>query len=321
VKVGLIGDVMLGRMVGRAIEAGSARGVVAPEVVAIARESDVLVVNLECCISARGERWPDPNKPFYFRAPPAAIEVLTRLGVDVVTLANNHALDYGGDAFIDTLELLHAAGIATVGGGSDESAARAAQVITVDGFRLAVIGVTDHPEYYAARVDRAGVAYARFATGLPAWLRDEIAAARAQADAVLVSPHWGPNMTSRPVAYVRRAARELRAAGATLVAGHSAHVFHGIEDCVFYDLGDFVDDYMRDPVLRNDLGIVVLVELAPTGATEAVVVPIALEHCHTRRADDDAAEWVLSRMRGACAELGTATRIEGRRLVVTLTAH
>ena len=64
-----------------------------------------------------------------------------------------------------------------------------------------------------------------------------------------------------------------------------------------------------------------LVELAPTGATEAVVVPIALEHCHTRRADDDAAEWVLSRMRGACAELGTATRIEGRRLVVTLTAH
>jgi hypothetical protein len=60
-----------------------------------ARPTDLFVLNLECCTSERGERWTDPRKPFFFRAPPEAVELLCRLGVDCVTLANNHALDDG----------------------------------------------------------------------------------------------------------------------------------------------------------------------------------------------------------------------------------
>ena len=77
----------------------------------IPRGADLFVLNLECCISERVERFPDPGKPFFFRAPPAAAGTLADLGVDCVTLANNHALDYGEQALLDTLGHLDQAGI------------------------------------------------------------------------------------------------------------------------------------------------------------------------------------------------------------------
>ena len=106
---------MLGRKVGAAIAERGPESLVAEDVVGVAREADLLVLNLECCISERGERWPDPGKPFFFRAPPAATETLRRLGVSCVTLANNHALDFGAEALLDTFEHLRAAGIDWVG--------------------------------------------------------------------------------------------------------------------------------------------------------------------------------------------------------------
>src|SRR5919106_3724879 len=111
VKLALAGDTMLGRGVARELALRSPRSLVADEVVEVAREADLFVLNLECCISERGRRWPDPRKPFFFRAPPAAVETLVHLGVDCVTLANNHALDYGIDALLDTFDHLREAGI------------------------------------------------------------------------------------------------------------------------------------------------------------------------------------------------------------------
>jgi poly-gamma-glutamate synthesis protein (capsule biosynthesis protein) len=318
VLIGLLGDVMLGRKVGEAIRRG-APGVVDPALVAVLHEADVLVANLECCISARGERWPDPQKPFFFRAPPRAVDVLTTMGVDVITLANNHALDYGPVALVDTLTALDDAGIVVVGAGEDTARARAAGFVAREGFRLAVIGCTDHPAVYAARRDRPGVAYADLRSGVPSWLRDAVAGARGGADGVLVTPHWGPNMAAGPAAYIRRAARALRAAGAALVAGHSAHVFHGIENHVCYDLGDFVDDYASDPVMRNDLGIAVFVDWDEArGPVSATIIPLALDYCRTRLAAGDDARWVTDRMREACRDFATRAHACDGRLVVDL---
>ncbi len=86
-KLGLAGDTMLGRKVAATIAEKGPEPLVGEDVVAIAREADLLVLNLECCISERGERWPDPGKPFFFRAPPAATETLRGLGVSCVTLS------------------------------------------------------------------------------------------------------------------------------------------------------------------------------------------------------------------------------------------
>ena len=154
-RLALAGDTMLGRQVERAI-LRSDRPPLADEVVAAAAEGDLFVVNLECCISDRGQRWPEPSKQFFFRAPPAAAEMLAQAGVDCVTLANNHALDYGAQALLDTLEYLSAVDIACVGAGPDVASAQAPRVLSAGRLRLAVLGVADGPAAYAAGPGRAG---------------------------------------------------------------------------------------------------------------------------------------------------------------------
>src|SRR3954452_321407 len=181
---------MLGRQVARAIE--RAKGPLwSPEVVAAAGEGDLFIVNLECCISEHGQPWPDPNKPFVFRAPQAAAELLAGIGVGCVSLANNHALDYGADAVLETLAHRSAAGTAWVGAGLDMDSAQAPAVFERGGLRLGVVGFADHPAAFAAGPGRAGIAYADLrATGVGGWLADALTAARADANAVLVTPHW-----------------------------------------------------------------------------------------------------------------------------------
>jgi poly-gamma-glutamate capsule biosynthesis protein CapA/YwtB (metallophosphatase superfamily) len=316
VRLALAGDTMLGRRVAERFADGGPASLFAPEVVDAAGRADLLVLNLECCISERGGRWAAPGKPFFFRAPPAATETLRLLGVDCVTLANNHALDYGTIALADTLDYLAAAGIAVVGAGPDEAAARRPVVVERDGFRLAVVGVADHPADFAAATGRPGIAFADLAHGVPGWLVRAVGDAAADADAVLVTPHWGPNMAPAPVRHVRDAARVLRDAGATLVAGHSAHVFHGADDRVLYDLGDFVDDYRVDPELRNDLGLLWLVDLDRDGPARLEAVPLRLGFCETSLATGDDARWVRDRFRAACAEFDTTVAEHDGRLVV-----
>jgi poly-gamma-glutamate capsule biosynthesis protein CapA/YwtB (metallophosphatase superfamily) len=314
-RLALAGDTMLGRQVGRVI-ARSRRPPVAREVVAIAAEADLFVLNLECCVSDRGEPWASPGKPFFFRAPPVAAELLAEIGVDAVTLANNHALDYGFKALLDTLEHLSAVGIATAGAGADVRSARAPAVLRARGMRLALIAASDHPRDFAAGLDRPGIAYADLRSHPDGgWLATAIADARDEAGAVLVSPHWGPNMTVRPPPEVLRAAPALVAAGAGVVAGHSAHVLHGVQGNVLYDLGDFVDDYAVDRRLRNDLGLLFLLDLDAGGARRLEAIPLRIERCHTRLATGDDADWLRRRFTDACAEFGTQVTADQGRLI------
>jgi poly-gamma-glutamate capsule biosynthesis protein CapA/YwtB (metallophosphatase superfamily) len=293
VRLALAGDTMLGRGVAERLMHDPNHVLFAPELVDVISEADLFVLNLECCISARGEPW--PGRVFHFRAPPWAAEILARLGVDCVTLANNHALDFGPDALLDTLSHLDAAGIRVVGAGTDLERARAPAVI--DG--LTVVAFTDHPAEYGARPNHPCVAL-----GPPDSLPT--------ADLLLVTPHWGTNMTTDPPRYVRRMARALVDSGATLVAGHSAHVFHGVAPRVLYDLGDFIDDYAVDRKLRNDLGLLFLVDLA---GDRLEAIPLKLEFARTRPAAGDDAAWIKRRFTAACAAFGTEVAEEDGRLV------
>jgi poly-gamma-glutamate synthesis protein (capsule biosynthesis protein) len=296
---------MLGRGVAERLARDPQHMLLAPGLVEIIREADLFMLNLECCISARGE--PVPGRVFHFRAPPWAAEALARLGVHCVTLANNHALDFGPDALLDTLAHLDAAGIRVVGAGTDSERARSPLVLDSAGFHLGVVAFSDHPAEYAADATRPGIAYANLGRRLPEWLTEF-----PDADAVLVTPHWGPNMTSEPRDYVRHAARALVDAGATIVAGHSAHVFHGVEQRVLYDLGDFVDDYRVDRVLRNDLSLLFFVDLS---GDRLEAIPLKLEFGHTRLARGDDAAQIVRRFTAACAALGTEIVEQNGRLV------
>jgi poly-gamma-glutamate capsule biosynthesis protein CapA/YwtB (metallophosphatase superfamily) len=305
---------MLGRGVADRLRAAEPRLLVAPEVVAFVRRADRFILNLECCISERGGPWPAVGKPFFFRAPPAAVDLLVHLGVDCVTLANNHALDFGVEALEDTLRYLDEAGIAHAGAGRDVAEARRPATLQGEDATLQVLGFADHPADFAASEDRAGIAFADLRGAQPEWIVDTVRASRA--DVTLVSPHWGPNMTDQPVEAVRRAARELVEAGATLVAGHSAHVVHGVEGRVLYDLGDFLDDYAVDPRLRNDLGLLWLVEIDGGGPRRLEALPLHLDFCRTRRATGEDAAWIGKRFRAACLALGTEVADEDGTLVI-----
>jgi poly-gamma-glutamate capsule biosynthesis protein CapA/YwtB (metallophosphatase superfamily) len=317
-RLALAGDTMLGRGVARALATTPPERLVAAEVAELMRGADLAVVNLECCVSDRGRRWDAPGKPFFFRAPPRAVELLALLGVGCVTLANNHALDYGPQALLDTLDHLAGAGIAAVGAGPALDEARRPAVLDAAGVRVAVLGATDHPADFAAGPARPGVAYADLAAGVPEWLPAAVRDAAAHAEVVLVTPHWGPNMTATPVPHVRQAAAALLEAGATLVAGHSAHVPHGVGGRVLYDLGDFLDDYAVDRRLRNDLGLLFLVTLDRGGPVGLEAVPLKLDFCRTRLADGADAAWMRRRFRDACAALGTDVAEADGRLAVSL---
>lgn len=299
--VALAGDTMLGRGVGAMLAERPDRPVCAAEVADVARSADLFVCNLECCISERGEPWPDESKAFFFRAPPSAAATLAGLGVDAVTLANNHALDYRAGALLDTLASLDAAGIAHAGAGPDERSARQPATIERAGVTVALLSLSDHPRAFAAGPRRPGIAFADLHHAVPGWALDQVAAS--SADLVLVSPHWGPNMVTDPLPHVRASAALLAGAGAALVAGHSAHVFQGVDvlsGCpVLYDLGDFVDDYAVDFRLRNDLGLLWLVAFEDHAAVRVDALPLKLEFGFTRVAEGADRAWITRRLRTA----------------------
>jgi poly-gamma-glutamate capsule biosynthesis protein CapA/YwtB (metallophosphatase superfamily) len=316
VRIVLAGDTMLGRGVAAQIAAAGTGGLFSAGVRACFASADLALLNLECCVSARGRPWGGPAKPFHFRAPPQAVGALTGLGVDCVTLANNHALDYGYLALADTIGYLAEAGIATVGAGTDQQHARAPAVLEVAGARVAVLGITDHPADFAAGPDRPGVAYADLAHGVPGWLTGQVRDLAAAGNVVLVMPHWGPNMTTGPPTYIRSTARNLVAAGATLVAGHSAHVFHGAAAQVLYDLGDFIDDYATEPHMRNDLGLLFVVTIDQRQLQRVEAVPLKLGYAHTHLASGADRAWIRDRFTNACAALGTGVHEENGSLVI-----
>lgn len=311
----LAGDTMLGRGVAEHLASRPVRTVFGAELLEVLAATDGMLLNLECCLSERGEPW--PGRVFHFRGPSSAVDALSLLGVRGVTLANNHALDFGPQALLDTLTTVRAAGIAVAGAGEDLEVARTPATIAVGRLTVTVVSFTDHPAEYAAGPGRPGVAYADIDDAVPDWLVSRIGEAAASSTPVLVAPHWGPNMTRHPLPYVRRAASELVDAGATVVAGHSAHVFHGIDGRVLFDLGDFVDDYATDPVLRNDLGLLWLLTFDDAGLPRSVeAVPLRLTFCHTTLATGDDAQWVRRRFREACRLFGTeVTERDGHLLV------
>jgi poly-gamma-glutamate capsule biosynthesis protein CapA/YwtB (metallophosphatase superfamily) len=308
-SIGLLGDVMLGRGVGAELTRRSPEELWSGELRALVSSLDLVICNLECCLSQRGE--PTSlvrGKPFFFRGPPAAVQALRAIGVSAVSLANNHALDFGEEALDDTLASLAAAGIATAGAGFGSAAAQRGAVVSAAGHSVALIAVSDHPREYAAAAGRWGVAHAALLHAVPAWLAEEIVTARVHCDFVIAFPHWGPNMTTRPAGRQRRRAAELQAMGADLVAGHSAHLFHGVEwtarGPVVYDLGDALDDYRVDPVRRNDLGILAI--WRPGSAErELELVGLRLRYARTGLAKGADAEWIAVRLERACQELGT----------------
>lgn len=269
----LAGDVMLDRGAGWRIASGGAA-----EIFAGVREqlaaADIAAVNLECALSDLGS---PQDKGYTFRAHPDAVAALTSAGIDLVTLANNHALDYGPDALLDTAARCQAAGVATVGAGRDQRAAHAPVVFERGGLRLAFLGYVDAPAEgsfsratWSAGPARPGVAWLDLDE-----MSGEVAAAKASVDHVIVMFHFGFEFQAEPSAAQNEQARAAIDAGASVVAGHHPHVLQRVEEygggLIAYSLGNFVFDGFDPPA--NDSAILV-VELDAVGMRSYDRVPV-----------------------------------------------
>ena len=313
VRLAFLGDIMLGRMVsdevGRRAPA-SFWGDLLPEL----RDADAVLANLECAISARGHCWSKTPKVFFFRALPQALDVLRIANVRYVSLANNHVLDYGEDAFRDTISNLDAAGILHSGAGESRAEAARPARLDVAGLAVSVFAIVDHETPFGATADRPGTCLVDPDTDADVWPdRATIAAERAAvADLVIVSAHLGPNMILRPSRSLRDYKHRLIDAGADILHGHSAHVFQGIEavgrSLILHDTGDVLDDYAVDAAARNDWSFLFFVEIGRSGVRRVILRPVVLGFAEVGFAKGAEFEAICARMRDASSEFGTILR-------------
>ena len=301
---------MLGRLVSEEIprrKPESFWGDVLPELHA----ADAVLANLECCISARGSPWQETPKVFHFRAVPAAIDVLTAAHVSYVSLGNNHVLDFGIEALADTISLLDDAGIAHAGAGMNRSEAEQPALFSVNSMNVAAFSFVDHEEPFAASDTRPGTVYVDPARDPEPWPGPEaIAELRASGAHIVVgSAHLGPNMVQRPSRVLRDYKQQLVAQGVTIVHGHSAHVFQGIEtvgrSVILHDTGDSLDDYAVDPDLRNDWSFLFLLDVGADGVEDIVLRPVRLRLGTVHLATGSEFDAICERMQSLSAEFGT----------------
>ena len=186
--------------------------------------ADFSMVNLESAITTRGT---PQAKIYHFRTGPAALTALRDSGVDAVTMANNHSVDYGPLGLADSIAAKHASPIPVLGIGADAAEAYRPYTATINGVRLAVLAASQIEDLTNADF-RAGPGTPGIASALDrARLLTAVRAARAHADVVVVYLHWGVEGQSCPVADQTSIAADLAAAGATAVVGTHAHVMLG----------------------------------------------------------------------------------------------
>lgn len=221
-------------------QAGGIWGVLDEGIRAEIDAADIFMVNQEFPFTNRGTAAED--KQFTFRIPPEKVSMLSEMGVDIVTMANNHILDFGPEGITDSLAALDGAGIPHVGVGENLEQAKELKILEVKGKKIGFLGVSRvyMAASWAAGADHPGV-FSTYDLTLPL---QEIRAARSQCDYLVVYVHWGIERNTTPEDYQRGMGRQYIDAGADLVVGSHPHVLQEIEyydgKPIAYSLGNFV---------------------------------------------------------------------------------
>lgn len=235
---------------------------------------DLTVVNLETTV-AEASVGKAIQKRFRFKSPPETAVILADAGIDVAALANNHALDYGPEAVLRTIELLEEAGVATAGTGVDAAAAYAPLHLDVEGWDVAVASFSrvpcDSPEAGETYIEEVAWACPQFEQATI----DAVASA-ADADLLVVMVHWGVQSRACPADHQHDLARKWIAAGADVVVGSHPHVLQGVERIdgawVIHSTGNFAF-----PSARNASSYTALFELTVSpGRSELAVQPMRI---------------------------------------------
>jgi UDP-N-acetylmuramyl pentapeptide synthase/poly-gamma-glutamate capsule biosynthesis protein CapA/YwtB (metallophosphatase superfamily) len=292
--------------------------------IAALREADLRIANLECVVATIGEQGVDKDEtaPYYYRARPEMLAVLTAAGIGMVATANNHSGDYGPEALMEQQGLLDAAGIAHAGSGRTLEAALRPAFARAGGVRVALFSLDATQPRFAATAERPGTAWLPLddPTAWRAALAPRIEAARREADVVLVAVHWGDNLETEPSQAEIAVGHAIVDAGADAVLGTSAHVLQGIEVYrgrpILHDAGDLLFDAVRDDL--GDAGVFTLA-LDARGVQEVVFTPIGVGFGFSRQREGEEAKALSERFAVQCRALGTEmAQLPDGRCVLTL---
>lgn len=251
---------------------------IAPEVIEQMKNADIMMLNNEFPYSERGTS--TVGKQFTFRARPSAVEYLNDLGVDIVSLANNHAYDQGEEAFLDTMTTLEEAGIVYVGAGRNLREAKRPVYYIVNNMKIAIVAATqieksDYPDTKGATESSAGV--------FRCWNGEEllktIGEAKENSDFVIAYLHWGTENETMPDWAQEKQASEAAKAGADLIVGAHPHCLQPVDVIqgvpVVYSLGNFWFNSKEVPT-----GMV-SVTLTAEGLEELRFIPCLQKNCKT----------------------------------------
>lgn len=270
------GDVYLSNYVLNAYDAaGGIAGVLDEGIRREIAGADIFMVNQEFPFTDRGQQAAD--KQFTFRIPPARVNILKEMDVDIVTMANNHILDYGPDGITDSLAALDGAGIRHVGAGENLEQASRLEVIETDGMKIGFLGTSRvyMDASWAAGPSHPGV----FSTYEPAAAVKAISQAKDQCDYLVAYVHWGVEKATEPQDYQRTMGRQYLDAGADLVVGSHPHVLQEIEyyggKPIVHSLGNFV---FGSSIPETELLKVVIKD----GQAEVSTIPCRSSNGYTR---------------------------------------
>jgi poly-gamma-glutamate synthesis protein (capsule biosynthesis protein) len=289
------GDIMLGRGVGELIERNGPEypfQVMQP----IISKADIAFANLESPITPNGQLV-HPRNRMIFSAKPIAVRGLVYAGFDVLSVANNHATDFGIQSLTDTLEILHQNGIMSCGGGRSYEEAHQPALIEVKGIKVAFLAYNEVPGSIRAKSGQGGVAWADISMA-----QKDVKEARKVADVVIISMHMGKEYVDFPQGFYQRRfvmdfAHAVIEAGADIVLGHHPHTPQGIgfykSKLIAYSLGNFVFD-QREPWRHS---ICLWLEISKEGFIRQMqVIPVYIDRCQPKPSTGVIRERMIKKM-------------------------
>ena len=299
VTIAFGGDTMLGRLVSDTLmrmESSQRCSYLWGDILPVINKADLRIINLETTFTTSNEAVP---KVFNFKADPAMVACLQKAAIDVVSIANNHILDFGIQGLVDTLKVLDNAHITHVGAGLTIDDARKPVILEKKGIRIGVLGYTDNEPTWLAGVTTPGTNYIKVGDRSQLTYITQL---KQHVDIVVVTIHWGPNMREYPTEEFRNFAHAMIDAGADIIHGHSAHIVQPIEryrdKLIMYDTGDFVDDYAVDPQLRNDLSFIFLITIDKSAIIKNIdLVPTKISMMQVNTATGSDRTWLEKRMK------------------------
>lgn len=309
-KIALVGDVMLGRLVNQVLKHSDPAypwGNTLP----ILQNADLRICNLECVLSDIGNPWSATPKVFHFRSDEKNIKTLQSAKINIASIANNHVLDYEYEAMQRMLDILDEQGIQHAGAGKNLSEASKPAFCQINSQKIALIAFTDNEPDWAAQENKPGILYVptRINDRRMQDLLQQIENVRKEVDFLIISAHWGPNWGYYPPSEHVSIAHAMIDVGADLIFGHSGHVFRGVEIYkkrpIIYSAGDFIDDYAVDEIEKNDESFIFVIEKKQDSNLRLYLYPTCINQFQANLAPLHRQRAILSKMESLCKDLGS----------------